>query len=311
MPGLAIFTKSFAGDFESFRDLHDSVRRFTENDVIHHVAVPERDVSMFRELASPRLRIVPVGELLPRRFVSTYSLTSQVRKIPRLGQRLPPIDAVNVLHPWPPIRGWILQQVVKMSAISRLDADVVVIIDSDIALIRPLTVDQFVKGDAVRFYRSPRPLTPDLTRHFLWHESARRLLGMAEDDAPLYDYVSPLIAWDPGIVRKIQYQIEATTERHWAESVAALLHFSEYILYGRFIDSMGTEHERSFTEDFVPCHGYWEYEPLTMVTAEPFIQSIRNCDVAVLVQSHSSTPPDVRRQVIAAAQERASSTRGD
>ena len=54
-----------------------------------------------------------------------------------------------------------------MSAIAQLDADVVVIVDSDIALIRPLTVDDFVKSGAVRFYRSPRPLTPDLTRHFL------------------------------------------------------------------------------------------------------------------------------------------------
>ena len=118
MAKLAIYTSSYEGDLESFEQLHRSLLRYTSDDVIHHVAVPDRDVELFQRVGSPRMRITRASELLPQRFRSTYGATRALRRTPLIGRHVPPIQAINVRHPWPPVRGWILQQLVKLEAVA-------------------------------------------------------------------------------------------------------------------------------------------------------------------------------------------------
>ncbi len=131
MAVLAILTPSYLPDLPHFTELHASVRRYTADDVVHHVLVPNRDFAAFSQIDSPKLRVHPEDENLPSTFISTYASPACSGTYPRMS-KLPRITAVNLARPWPPVRGWILQQILKLDAASRIDADVVLIIDSDV-----------------------------------------------------------------------------------------------------------------------------------------------------------------------------------
>lgn len=302
MATMAILTPSFRDDLGSFRDLHSSVLRCTGDDVVHQVVVPDRDIRLFSAIPSPRLRVVGTSTLLPRRLVSTYQVVGQVRRVPVLGRHVPKVQAINVRRPWPPVRGWVLQQLVKLEAVARSAADVVLIADSDVALIRPVSADDFLRDGTVRFYRGADPLPADLLRHATWQRVSRQLLGLPPraDD---HDYISPFIAWDPAIVRRIQARVHHVTGMPWLDAMARELHFSEFMLYGCYVDNVGTTADRSFSSDDPRCRSYWETTPLDDQAAEDFIASTSPGDLAVHIQSASRTPDAVRRRVIEALQQ--------
>src|SRR4030095_2224694 len=100
--------------------------------------VPARDRDRFvAEYEGPRCRVYDRSELLPRRYV-----------------RAPFTDLyVNVRRPWPPLRGWVMQQTSKVAATANSDADVVLLIDSDAILVRPVDPQRFRTDGKVSLYR--------------------------------------------------------------------------------------------------------------------------------------------------------------
>jgi hypothetical protein len=172
-----------------------------------------------------------------------------------------------------------------------------VVMDSDIVFFRHLSVDDVMRDGAVRFYRGANPLTPELVRHAMWARVSRQLLGLPEETDDR-DYVSPFIAWDPRIVRKIRQRVEEVTGRPWLDAMATNLHFSELMLYGCYVDELGTDEERAFTASDIRCLSHWGTTPLNERTAEEFIASASPTDLAVLIQSASHTPAHIRRHVI-------------
>jgi hypothetical protein len=314
MTKLAIVTPTFGPDFEYFRDLHASVLRHAPNDVVHHAIVPPGDVALFCSLNSVRLKVYKTSDFLPRWFVSAGAIAAPLRCLPKSGSSfLSRIHSaargelfVNMRRPWPPIRGWILQQIVKLSAVGAMEADVVLLADSDVVFIRPLHASEFLRGGAVRFYCLPDGVTEALPRHMAWHESARRLLGLPPlPPGARPDYITSFVAWDPAIVRRIQERIAATSGLDWASAIAAEIDVSEWTIYGSYVNYLGSDKDRSFTTSTTLCHSHWGNTPLASSNAEIFAGSIGPNDVAVLIQSKSSTPLNIRRQIVEAVQQRA------
>src|SRR5262245_23868232 len=124
---MAVITPSFAPDFELCAPLNRSVLDNSPDTVQHHIVVPRPDLKLFDRLAGPRTHIRCEADFLPRSFV-----------------RVPFNNVtVNLGRPFPPVRGWILQQVVKLAAVATSEDDVVVLVDSDIEFLRPFTVETF------------------------------------------------------------------------------------------------------------------------------------------------------------------------
>ncbi|MBL0748515.1 DUF6492 family protein [Nocardioides baculatus] len=305
MSTMAVLTPSFRDDVDLYRELHASVLRCTPDDVVHHVVVPHRDADLFAAPDDPRLRVVTTRTLLPRRFVSTYAGVRAVRRLPGLGRALPGVQAVNLRHPWPPVRGWVMQQVLKLELVSRLDVDVVLVVDSDVRLIRPTRADDFVRDGSVRFYCGAEAITTDMARHLAWQRVSRRLLGLPPGPPDHRDYIAPFIAWDPAVVRGLQRRIEAATGLPWIDAVARELHVSEFMLYGCFVENLGPETDRAFTSSDSRCRSWWETWPLDEERARDFVDSIGPSDLAVHVQSASHTSDEVRAWVMESADRRA------
>jgi hypothetical protein len=290
---LAILTPSYAPDFDAFTALHRSVLEFTDPDVLHYVVVPDEDLALFGTLRSPRMVLVGYRGLLPRSFVSTAWFAHAVARVPRVprGARF---IAVNLRRPFPPLRGWLVQQIVKLSMAMRVDCDTLLVIDSDAQLIRPVAESTFASPTAVRFYRDPAAITAGMTRHARWHTVARHMVGAAPDGPPPYsDPIGSLVSWDPEVVRQCTRRVAAVARRDWQTAVSREWEFSEYVLYGEFLSEFGTPRQLSFPADRTLCHSHWDPHPLDLAGARRFVDTLRPDDVAVHVQSNSHTGPEV------------------
>jgi hypothetical protein len=279
MNQLAVVTPSYLPDAELFAELHRSVLEHTPAPTMHHVIVPPADESFFAHHAGPRCRVWTYAELLPRRFFG----------VPRAGMWM------NAQRPWLLIRGWIMQQALKISVAGLINADAVLLADSDVVLVRPASTARFTVGKQLCLYRVEQAVHAGMDRHIRWHHVARRLLGLPPAlKLPLPDYVSPLNVWDPAIVREMQRRISEVTGMNWLDAVTAELHVSEFTLYGVFVDEvLGATAPRP-RSDTTFCHDYWERTPLDHDGAMEFVGRMPSDAVGMMISAKSRTPRDVR-----------------
>ena len=283
MRTLAVLTPSYAPDFELCRDLNRSVLEWTPADVRHHIVVPARDREMFGSLKGSRTEVWTVDCFVPRRMLA----------VPRANMWL------NVRRLFPPVRGWVMQQAVKLRAAAEIGPDVLVLADSDVLLVRPVAIDTVAKGGRVHFYRSPGAVDNGLPRHLIWHRVARRLLGLPPaGPPPLTDYVSAFNVWDRSIVAALHARIEQVTGRPWLDAIASQLHVSEFVLYGVFVEHVLGSSARVIPTDSTLCHSYWDPAPLAGPAARHFVRALPPDDVAVMISAKSRTPLDVRREAL-------------
>ena len=157
-----------------------------------------------------------------------------------------------------------------------------------------------MRQGVVRFYRKPNADDERLPRHMVWHRVARALLGLPPAGPPPYpNYVSSLLACDPAIVRRMLSHISHITGRPWPTVVAAQLHFSEWTLYGVYVDHLIGAPADSFCSDHSLCHEYWPDVPLNVEDATKFLSGVQIADVAVMISAKSRTPLAVRRAAFA------------
>ena len=281
---MAVITKSFAPDFELCAALNRSMLENSPETIHHHIIVPRPDLKLFDRLAGPRTHIRCEADLLPRTFVPVpFSNIT-----------------VNLGRPFPPVRGWIKQQVVKLAAVAASEDDVVLVADSDVEFFRPFKAEMFVRNGTVRFFCKPNQIDKQLTRHMIWHRVARELLGLPPAEPPYADYISSPLAWDPVIVRRMLARVTAITASPWPSAIAGQLHFSECVLYGVFVDGVIGAPANSFASDDPLCLLYWEPIPLNLDSAAQFIRGVRPTDIAAVIQSKSRTPLAVRQAAFAA-----------
>ncbi len=283
MSSLAVVTPSYAPDFDLCRALNRSVLDRTPPDVDHHLIVPRRDRELFAPLNGQRTQVWTVEQLVPRRMLP----------VPRVNAWL------NLRRPYPPVRGWVMQQIVKLGAAAKLDAELLLLVDSDVVLVRPVTIDTFRKGGQVRFYRSDGAVDGRLPRHLLWHDAARRLLGLPPaGQPPLPDYISSFNVWERRVVLALRERIEQVNGRPWLDAIASELHISEFILYGVFVDAvLGTSTGVTAAESML-CHSYWGPEPMARAAVAGFVRDLQPDDVAVMISAQSETQPAVRREAL-------------
>lgn len=270
---FSVLTPSFRGDLEQFRELRRSVERHVPADVAHHVVVPTADLPLFAGI--PGVVVVDEASLLPWGY----------RKVPRKNWH------VNPRRPWWPIRGWVLQQALKLALAQQLDVGHVVIADSDCVFVRDLT-----GPDDLRFVARPAGVTADLPRHVIWHEVARDLLGLPADPTlPRTDYVSSVTTWRPCDVAAMCRRVEETTERAWFDAVTSLRHFSEFTLYGVFVESLGALPPSTVARW---AREHWDETPLDLEAGLALADTVGPDDAALMISAKSGTDEEVRSAVI-------------
>lgn len=279
---FAFVTPSYGPDFERCQLMCESVDRFTDADVRHYLVVPRRDERLFRPLASDRRIVRTVESVLPW----------WIRRVP-------------VSRRWwasvytKPIRGWVLQQVVKLSAGSFVDgADALLFLDSDTLFVRPLATARLATpAGAVRLARVPfnRGSVPE------WVRNAKWTLGLAPDrDVPLVNYEGNFITWRLDVLAKLTAHLrQAHGGRHWIRSFTRPWNVSEYMTYGVFAEHvLGLDAAGHYADDSPFVHQAWGDGLSTTADFQQCLDKLLPAHVAVMVYSKGNVPVSRYRDAV-------------
>jgi hypothetical protein len=261
---MALVTCSYRPDFSRCAMLCASVDQYVGSEHHHYLVVPDRDLPLFSALASPRRSVVAVQDILPASYY-----------------QLPGLKKWWLDNGLWPVRGWMMQQLTKLSADALSASENILFLDSDIEFLQPLDQTRFLQAGALRLHRKPGEGREGV--HLKWHHTSADLLGLE----PRYfgsDYVAALTTWRRSNLVALKSHIEAHTGRPWQAAVGRQLTVSEYTLYGVFVEHvMGPERAGHFAcaEDL--CHCLWFGEDTDRFLSD---LDVRRPPQAVLVQSN-------------------------
>jgi len=278
---LAVLTPSFEGDFDQCRLLVQSLEKHLKDDYKHYVVVDRSDEALFKQIESSRTEIVLKEDVLPF-WISPWKVP-----LPRSGRVMRPS-----LKSWP-IRGWIYQQMAKVEMAHRLQEEVVIMSDSDVILIKDLSVYDLIGDGHTPLYWKPGQNDLSRTDHVKWHYTSCKVMGYPEPQFPQPNYISPFNLWRPEQVRAMKKKMEDTTGTDWITTIARNWDFCEPIAYGTYVEAEGPEScGHRFTEENL-CHSHWDLVPLDAAGLEKFLSEMPEHCYSVNIQSKSGTPQSV------------------
>ncbi|MEA5451132.1 DUF6492 family protein [Leptolyngbya sp. CCNP1308] len=273
-PSLALVTLSYRPDFHRCRLLVNSVGQLNQTPVRHYIIVDQRDYSVFQPLANAHTEILAVEALLPPWI-----------------RRLPLVNRAWLSLKTPPIRNWVLQQLVKISFARFASEAVTVFVDSDVVFIRPFDLTNFARQNQTRLFRVPEYYSPDFEPLYA---AAYRLLGLEgyRYGVARPNYIGNLISWRQSNVVALCDRIEQVGGRPWLETLARAKTLSEYILYGVFVDHVLGD-AAGHVYDWSPlCHEYWRPRPLDDSQLAEFFTAVPPETIAVMVSAKAGISPD-------------------
>ena len=278
---FAIITPAFAGDYDQFSLLAHTVERHVPASVPHYVIVPSGDYRQFARLQSKQTRLLTEDAVLPDWMqgflkVSRYRLTAHTL----------------------PIRGWILQQLLKLSTPAFASEDVYLFADADVAFLRDFDpAREFIRGDKVKLFceqfDDAWPATA-LARGQRWRQVSQRLLGSPQEQAPHASYVGNLISWRRDVVLALQRHLDRGWGRSWPERIARCRTFSEYMLYGQYVENvLGYEAAGHYLDDTICTLESWaprEHSVADLTAMRD--QKLADRHIALMISAKGHTPAD-------------------
>jgi hypothetical protein len=272
---FGIITPSYAPDFERCRLLAWSADRFVKKPFNHYIVVSKSDYKLFSQLANAHTHILIVESLLPW----------WIKREPIVGKFWLSLKTL-------PIRSWVVQQIVKIATAQTIPEDIAVFIDSDVSFMRPFDLDQLGKDDRVRLYRDDVGNDVQRQMHQKWHEAASKLLGLSTINPGIPDYIGNLITWRKTNVVKLCQRLEAVSGRSWIEAIGSSWHFSEYILYGCFVDHVLPEPSGHYADGYNFCYDYWFPHRLSDAELQDLIDQVPLDKVAMMISAKANIEVD-------------------
>ncbi|MCG6113969.1 MAG: DUF6492 family protein [Mesorhizobium sp.] len=285
-PRFAMVTASHGPDFERCRLLCESMDRWVTGARQHYLLVASHDVALFRQLEGPNRLVVDERDILPAWLHAFRDPLSLMRRHIWLSFRTPPL------------RGWHVQQMRRIAIAEKAEEDVLVFCDSDVFFVRPFDCAGLHGADGLAFYRKNDGIgagTP--ATHSQWVANAGLALGLDQHPSHTHDYIATLIAWRRETVLGMCRHIENLHGRHWAAAIAARRHFSECILYGRYVDEVLDAKGHARTEERL-CRVLWNGQAPSDEDILEFLAGLKPHQVAVAIQSFLDVEPSRLRRLL-------------
>ncbi|WP_435230780.1 DUF6492 family protein [Pseudopelagicola sp. nBUS_20] len=229
LPSLVMVTCSMTGDKPLFAQLAASIDDHISKPIRHLVVVPSGDVASFSEFANPWRMIVAQDEFLPWHLI----------RLPTALGRLAPLFTrlrrpLYLTSRFQPVRGWIVQQLLKLEIARQATESAVMHVDSDVMFYRDLTaVDVFPCGRPA-YFSVPGNYRTDTS--IAWTRNAALALGIDAPDAFGTIYVENCVPWSAAVVRRMLAHIEAKHGRRFQDVLVGMDTVSEYHMYGMYLD---------------------------------------------------------------------------
>lgn len=267
---FAIVTPTYLPDLARCELLAESLDRCTP-DVPHYLIVDRRDRSAFIHLQRGRRRLIESEALIGNWM-----------------WRMPSRKSFWLSLKAPPVRGWIVQQILKIGAIEAIPERILVFCDSDTAFIRHFDRDDLLVDGKVGLLDVP--FCDDTVRR--WTAAARRLLGLPQHDGGYRNHVGNMICWNRETVKAMQQRIETSTGMNWQVALARTPSFAEYIIYGTFVREVLGYDAVDHAPSTVPLvKASWGAALTTDAAIDAFFTNFDPRMVAVMVHSKDGIDP--------------------
>lgn len=232
----------------------------------HYLIVDRCDRPAFAHLQSGQRRLIESEEILGK-----WIVRSPGRKPYWLSLKAAPV------------RGWIIQQILKIGVLDIIPERTFVFCDSDTAFFRPFNRDDLLVNGKIGLLDVDA--VNDETRR--WTATARRLLGLPTDGGPYRNHVGNMICWNREIVKALQDRIEQCSGMRWKVALARTLRFSEYMIYGIFVREIVGYDEADHAPSTVPLvKPSWGISLSTDAAIDKFFSDFDARTVAVMIHSH-------------------------
>jgi hypothetical protein len=268
---FAIVTPTYLPDLKRFELLAESLDRAAPS-VPHYFIVDGCDRSAFSHLTRGRRRLIE----------SEAILGNWIMRMPGRRGLWFSLKAL-------PVRGWIIQQILKIGATDLIPERTLVFCDSDTAFIRrfdrkDLLIDGKIGLLDIDFVNN---------NSRQWTATGRRLLGLPHYDGGYRNYVGNMICWNRETVKAMRQRIETSTGMNWQVALARTLHFSEYMVYGIFVREVegytAVDHAPSAVPLVKPS---WGTALTTDSAINAFFADIDLRTIAVMIHSKDGIDPE-------------------
>jgi Family of unknown function (DUF6492) len=278
---FALITPSYAPDFERCKLLVQSVENCLVDDTKQYIIVDRRDFQLFKPLASSRIQILVVEEILP----------SWILRVPGTKKWWLSLRTL-------PIKNWVLQQLVKMSIFDVIDENVVVFCDSDNTFIRPFDMKSRLVKDGKLALLRVNFQNEDV---YKWIENSKKLLGIENKEIPAVMYVSNMISWHRDNVLAMRRRLEEVNHKDWIRALCQYQNISEYTLYGVFVEHLvGLQRANHFLFDDELIKASWSIPLDSKDKVEDFFDNLKEENVGVMIHSKHDIPLEMYRYKIEA-----------
>ena len=240
----AIVTPSWAPDFERCRLLAESVRRHLPEGVHHYILIDRCDKSLFACLEGSRTHLILKQDVLPKWLIH----------VPRRRKWWISLKGL-------PVRGWIIQQLAKLSVNKAVVADVYIFVDSDAFFMRDYDPASTIVDGKLPLFRQQKEEVR-VAWNIRWHQVAARLLGLEPRDSYDTSYVGHAMYWKRENLEKLQARIQEVTGKPWISAVARQLYLSEYVLYGVFVEHILGDSSGQYFRSSEESLNYWSESPI-------------------------------------------------
>ncbi len=242
----ALVTPSYWMDVERCRFLLETAERWVPPSVRHYLIVAHRDLALFKPMLTARTSLLVVEDIIPRWLL-----------------RIPGVRRFWISLRTRPVKNWILQQIVKLSAPAAIADDVLLYADSDMFFIAPFDPHSFERDDAVPLFAETgqRGLIPSNDE---WQTVCARLLGVPAENGFDINYVGQLIWWRRQNALAAVQRVQEVTGKPWQQAIASLSGFSEYILYGLHADKILAPNSGHWHDRITRTLCYWKTTPLSV-----------------------------------------------
>jgi len=225
---MIFVTISYGGDLSRLRLLRDSMDAFYRGYAKHIIIVPREDFDLFKSFSSDS----NVEVLVQNDFVDAAFYPRVWYKFAKnmLG------DRSWRLQKYAGRSGWIIQQIVKLSLPSVTQEQDIVVIDSDVVFTRQFKDSDFVPDNKMHTLVRFDP-GEESARHRKHMGGARHLLRLPEASTD-HHYMSCPVVLNRDWLLGLQGYIEELYGRPWQHVLCAADLFSEYCLYGVYIEEI-------------------------------------------------------------------------
>ena len=287
MNPVALLTPTYGRDLELCTLLCESVDRHVTSFSKHYLLVPDCDFELFAHFESEHRTVLAASQFLPK----------WLRPLPRVVQRK------RRQYWWSfrtkPVSGWHVQQFLKIAATNTLPHQRYCILDSDIVFFRNFDLARFEHPNPIPLLSMPNEVIATQPRHSRWVVTSHQLLGLPVPPLPASDFIGHIIFWDQQTTRAMASRIEAVSGLDWMETLCKTREFSEYMLYGYFVQNDARFAAGHSHTSGTPCISYWEQQTLSKDELNDLLCRASKDDVAFSIASFSGTPVDTIRAAIA------------